>query len=91
MNERDVAITAGKINNIHRAIVEILNNDIDGTPDGQFDPFDHVTALSMILCEAAHNLKMPREMLLSGMGQCFDTMGERDREQEEIVSNEKPN
>ena len=65
-------ITVAKIRNLGEAIVEILNSDIDNSPEGEFDPYDHITALSMVLCSAAVMLGMSKEDFVHGVSNTYD-------------------
>lgn len=64
--------TARKIDNLANSIGHLLNEDIRTSVD--FDPIDHVTALSMVLTHAAQQLGMNKENFLSGVGQIYDTV-----------------
>lgn len=63
---------ARKIDNLANAIGHLLNEDIRTCVN--FDPYDHVTALSMVLTHAAQQLGMNKENFLSGVGQVYDAV-----------------
>lgn len=63
-------ITARKIDNLANSIGHMLNEDIRTCAN--FDPFDHVTALSMVLAHAVVQLGVAKENFLSGMADTYD-------------------
>jgi hypothetical protein len=71
---RDDIITEERVHNLSAALIAVLNSDTESTPRTQFDPFDHITALSMVICAVAIRLGVSKEVFLSGLFQSFDIM-----------------
>lgn len=69
---RDDIITEERVHNLSAALIAVLNSDTESTPRHHFDAFDHITALSMVLCSVATRLGLDKEVFLAGMDQCFD-------------------
>lgn len=69
---REDIITEERVHNLSAALISVLNSDTESTPRAQFDPFDHITALSMVICSVATRLGLDKGIFLAGMDQCFD-------------------
>lgn len=69
---REDQITEERVNNLCDALIAVLNSDTTSTPRAQFDPFDHVTALSMVLCAVSLRLGVTKDIFMTAMDQCYD-------------------
>ena len=79
---REQTITAEKINNLISAIVEVLNSDIENSDSRGIDPFDHLTALSFVLSNAALELGVTKQEFITGVVNSFDACIESRKEQQ---------
>lgn len=65
-----MSTTGQKIDNLANAIGQLLNSDIENNPD--FDPVSQMTALSMVLCNAARMMGINKEHLLHALSVIYD-------------------
>lgn len=71
-----------KIDNLANAIGQLLNSDIDSDPD--FDPFSHMTALSMVLCNAARMMGVEKDHLLYAISTIYDAIPDNLAPEDEV-------
>lgn len=71
-----------KVNNLANAIGHLLNSDIKNDPE--FDPFSHMTALAMVLCNAARMLGVGKEHLLYAVDGIYDTIADNLAPEDEV-------
>lgn len=73
---------AQKVNNLTNAIGQLLNSDIKNDPE--FDPTNHLAALSMVLCNAAQMLGVRKDDLLLAAGHIYDAIADNLAPEDEV-------
>lgn len=77
---RDETISLARMQSLGNTLVQILNDDIDSAGKG-FDPYDHLTLLSLLGAHAAVKLGLSKDDFMRGVGNSYDEAVEEFKQQ----------